>query len=66
MGKEIEKKTIKLYLEFYINAISDKDIWESNSKGNIRLFVITQLKKAMQDAYCSGFDEAEKVFKRIK
>ena len=62
MKKETNK--IKIFFQFHIDAITDKDVWKNNDKMNIQLFVVSQLKKAMEDAYCSGFDEAEKVFKR--
>ena len=62
MNKKNNK--IKIFFQSHIDAITDKDVWKNDSKMNIQLFVVSRLKDAMKDAYCSGFDEAEKVFKR--
>lgn len=59
-----EKDRIALIIIGAKAKIGDKDVWENNHKENVKLYVFSTIEQIVLDAYCEGFDVAEKAFKK--
>jgi|TARA_Y100000296_G_scaffold1604_1_gene1655 hypothetical protein len=47
-----------------LNKLTNKDLWANNHKENIKLFIETEVKKALKNAYACGFECARKAYKK--
>lgn len=50
-------------IEKLLADILNKDVWENNDKMNIKLYVKTKVKKALEEVYYNGFEKGEKLNK---